>query len=217
MANVVGGVTRTRRVAGQQGVVYDPVPREKQKEAMALLTKDAFRTPSEILKPDILALIEPSGTAERILQGQRSVLSTLLDNGRLARMVNIQALSGSSAKPYRISEMMADVRSGVWSELSAGKVSSDVYRRNLQRAYLDIFNAKLNPAPSPALPAGMPVGLMMMFNAPLPGEARAIMRAELQDLDAAVAQALPKAADREMRAHLQDCRYRIGKILNPEK
>ncbi|HSQ76038.1 MAG TPA: zinc-dependent metalloprotease, partial [Bacteroidota bacterium] len=72
VANVVGGVTRTRRVAGQEGVVYDPVPREKQKEAMALLTSDAFRTPTEILKPEILTLIEPSGTAERILQGQRS-------------------------------------------------------------------------------------------------------------------------------------------------
>ena len=217
VANVVGGVTRTRRVAGQEGVVYDPVPREKQKEAMALLTSDAFRTPTEILKPGILTLIEPSGTAERILQGQRSVLSTLLDNGRLARMVNIQAFPGTAAKPYKVSEMMADLRSGIWSELNAGRVSTDVYRRNLQRAYLDVFNAKLNPAPAPALPAGMPVGIMMMFSSPLPGEARAIMRAELQDLDTAVARALSRTADREVRAHLQDCRYRIGKILNPDK
>jgi len=217
VANVVGGVTRTRRVAGQDGVVYDPIPRAKQKEAMALLTGEAFRTPTEVLKPQILALIEPTGTAERILQGQRNVLSTVLDNGRLARVVNIQAMPGAGATPYRISEMMADLRSGIWSELKAGKVAIDVYRRNLQRSYLDIFNAKLNPAPAPALPAGMPAGIAMMFSAPLPGEARAIMRAELQDLDASVAQALSRTGDREVQAHLQDCRYRIGKILNPDK
>ncbi len=217
VANVVGGVTRTRRVAGQQGAVYDPVPREKQKEAVGLLVTDAFRTPLEILKPDILALIEPSGTAERVLQGQRNVLATLLDNGRLARIVNIQALPGTSYRPYRLSEMMADVRTGIWTELGGRKVSADLYRRNLQRAYLDLLNTKLNPPPVPSAPAGMPAAVVMSMSTPLPGEARAIMRAELHDLDALLASALPNAADREMRAHIQDCRYRITKILNPEK
>jgi len=217
VANVVGGVTRTRRVAGQEGTVYDPVPREKQKEAIALLTRDAFRTPTEILKPDILKLIEPSGTAERVLQGQRNVLATLLDNRRLARMANIQAMPGADARPYRLSEMFIDLRSGIWSELGTGRVGTDLYRRNLQRAYLELFDAKLNPAPAPAVPAGMPAGLAATLFAPLPGEARAIMRAELQDLDAALGQALSRSSDREIRAHLQDCRYRISKILYPDK
>jgi hypothetical protein len=51
----------------------------------------------------------------------------------------------------------------------------------------------------------------------LPGEARAIIRAELTDLDAAIAKSLPRTADRETRAHLADARYRIKKILDPEK
>jgi hypothetical protein len=196
--------------------VYEPVPREKQKDAMALLTREAFRTPTEVLKPEVLALIEPSGTAERVLQGQRSVLNTVLENGRLARMVNVQALPASGARPYKISEMMADLRAGVWSELAGPRVTADVYRRNLQRAYLDVFNGKLN-ATVAAPPTGMPAGMFAAFNPPLPGEARAMMRSELTDLDASIAGAIPKAIDREMKAHLQDCRYRIGKILNPEK
>jgi hypothetical protein len=52
---------------------------------------------------------------------------------------------------------------------------------------------------------------------PLPGEARAIIRAELTDLDGAITRALPRAADRETRAHLQDIRYQISRILYPEK
>jgi hypothetical protein len=51
----------------------------------------------------------------------------------------------------------------------------------------------------------------------LPGEARSLIRQELLDLDAALARALPSAADRETKAHLQDSRYQISKILFPEK
>ena len=53
--------------------------------------------------------------------------------------------------------MLTDLRAGIWSELAAPKVAADVYRRNLQRAYLDVFNAKLNAtvgAPPPGFPAG---------------------------------------------------------------
>lgn len=216
VANVIGGVTRTRRVAGQQGVVYEGVGRDKQKEAMAMLVKEAFRTPVELLKPEIIALIEPSGAAERVLQGQRSVLATVLDNGRLARMVNLQAMPGTAGRAYRVSEMLADLRAGVWSELAGGRVAMDVYRRNLQRVYLDLFNTKLNPVTT-APPAGIPAALWAAINVALPGEARAMMRSELADLDAALAGAIGRAADREVRAHLQDCRFRIGKILDPQK
>ena len=215
VANLVGGINRTRRFAGQAGKVYEAVPRDKQKEAMTFLTKEAFRTPTEVLKPEILALIEPSGAAERILSGQRMILTTVLDNGRLARMMNVQALPGNP-KPYRISEMLTDLRSAIWSEVSAAKVTPDVYRRNLQRAYLDVFNTKLNGTVG-APPPNFPAALWAQYNPALPGEARAMMRSELTDLDASIGQALGKAGDREVRAHLQDCRYRIGKILNPDK
>lgn len=216
VANQVGGVNRTRRFAGTAGKVYEPVPREKQKEAMAFLAKEAFRTPTEVLKPEILALVEPSGAAERILSGQRMILTTVLDNGRLARMMNAQALPGTGSKQYKISEMLSDLRAAIWSELTAGKVLPDVYRRNLQRAYLDAFNTKLNGTTG-APPPGFPAALWAQYNPALPGEARAMMRTELTDLDAQIARATANAGDRDVRAHLQDCHYRIGKILNPDK
>jgi hypothetical protein len=112
--------------------------------------------------------------------------------------------------------MLTDLRAGVWGELAAPKVAADVYRRNLQRAYLDVFNTKLNGTVG-APPPGFPPAMWAQYNPALPGEARAMMRSELTDLDASIAGAIAKAADREMKAHLQDCRYRIGKILNPEK
>jgi hypothetical protein len=214
VANVVGGVVRTRKVAGQEGLVHAPVPRGKQKEAMMLLTQESFRTPTELLRKDILGRIEPTGATDRVLQGQRLVLNILTDNGRMGRIIEHQALPGNT-EAYRLSEMLADLRSGVWSELSSAPVKADVYRRNLQRAYLEIFNTRLNPPAPAAAPVGLPAGFVP-FRAPaLPGEARAIMRAELRELDALLARAIGRAADRDMKAHLRDSRDQIERILKP--
>jgi hypothetical protein len=216
VANEIGGVVMTRRVAGQAGVVHTPVPREKQKEAMAFLLKEGFRTPAEILKPGLVALFEPTGTEERVQAGHRSLLAILLNNARLERLVNTAAIAAGSEKPYLLSEMSADLRRGVWSELDGAAVKTDVYRRNLQRSYIDVMGSKLNPPPwSP--PPGLPPGFVFPPPPPLPGEARAIIRAELMDLDSSIGRALGKASDRETRAHLLDSRYQISKILFPEK
>jgi len=216
VAAQVGGVVRTERVAGIEGPVHTPVPEAKQREAMQYLIREAFRTPSELLKGELLALIEPSGAVERVLQGHRGILSTLLASDRLARMVNTQSQAGRNGSSYRLSEMLRDLRKGVWSELAAARVASDVYRRNLQRAYLDVVDTKLNPPAAQPLPAGVPPGLVIA-SPPAPAEARALLRTELAELDAAIARAIPAAADRETKAHLEDSRYRISKTLHPEK
>jgi hypothetical protein len=132
----------------------------------------------------------------------------------MARLVSQEGLAAPGAKPYRLSEMLGDLRKGVWQEVYTGKVDADIYRRNLQRAYLDIVDTKLNPTPA-AVPAGMPPAAVRP-SSPAPGEAKALLRVELLDLDAQIARALPKAAAREMKAHLTDARAHIGRILNPE-
>jgi hypothetical protein len=216
VANEIGGVVMTRRVAGQEGVVHTPVPRDRQKDAMAFLVKEGFRTPTEILKPGLVALFEPTGTEERVLMGHRSLLNILLNNARLERLVNTAALAAGKEKPYPLSEMCADLRRGIWSELNGTSAKTDVYRRNLQRAYIEVLGTKLNPPPWTP-PPGLPPGFVLTPPPPLPGEARAIIRAELTDLDASIARAFPRASDRETKAHLLDSRYQISKILFPEK
>lgn len=216
VASYVGGVVRTERVAGQEGVIHVPVAREKQKECMEFLQKEAFRTPTELLKPSILALIEPTGAVDRVLAGQRQLINILLNNDRMGRLINAAAISPKGSSRYLLSEMLSDLRSGIWSELKAASVKTDVYRRNLQRAHIEAMGNKLNPAPL-AMPAGLPQGFSFGPATPLPGEARALIRAELQDLDVALASAMGKAGDRETKAHIKDSRDQIAKILYPDK
>ncbi len=216
VATYVGGVVRTERVAGQEGVIHVPVSREKQKECMEFLQKEAFRTPTELIRPSILALIEPTGAVERVLAGQRLLINILLNNDRMSRLINSAAIAKKGDASYLLSEMLADLRSGIWSELRSATVKTDVYRRNLQRAYVDAMGLKLNPAPF-TMPASLPPGFTFPPPTPLPGEARALIRTELLDLDAAIAGAMGKAADRETKAHLKDSRDQIAKILYPDK
>jgi hypothetical protein len=110
--------------------------------------------------------------------------------------------------------MLADLRKGVWGEAGGGR--SDLYRRNLQRAYIEVMGLKLNPPPF-TQPPGLPAGFTIAPPPPLPGEARALIRQELTDLDAAIAKAMPGVVDRERKAHLADSRYQISKILYPDK
>ncbi len=215
VAGLLGGVIRTERIAGQEGVVHTPVSRERQKEAMTYLNKEGFRTPTEFLKPEIIALIESNGAADRVLAGHRQLLNTLLNNDRLSRLITHAALAAAGTR-YTVTDLLADLRQGVWTELSSKQVKTDIYRRNLQRAYLDVADLKLNPAPF-APPSGLPPGVTITPPTALPGEARALLRLELQDLDKLLVSALTRAGDRETRAHLEDSRARIKKTLEPEK
>jgi len=215
VASLVGGVIRTERIAGQTGVVHTPVSRERQKEAMTFINKEGFRTPTELLKTEILSLIESNGAADRVLAGHRQLLNILLNNDRLSRLITHAALPNQPAR-YTVSDLLSDMRTGIWSEITANMVKTDLYRRNLQRASLEVMDTKLNPPPFTP-PPGLPPGINIPPPTPLPGEARALIRLELQELDRLFAAAAGRAGDRETRAHLEDCRARIKKTLEPEK
>jgi hypothetical protein len=77
--------------------------------------------------------------------------------------------------------------------------------------------AKLVPAGT-GLPAGPPPQLAQLLGpARATSDVRAAFRSELRALDAAIQRALPRAADRMARAHLEDARDQIRDILEPER
>ena len=141
----------------------------------------------------------------RVRNAQTAVLTNLLSSARFARLVEQEAIDGSSA--YAPAEFLADVRKGIWKELDAPQVKIDAYRRNLQHAYLDLVNTKLN--------AAQPAGFGGFgFSATSPDE-KPLYRAELKSLNATIGAALAKTQDRETKAHLEAARDQIAKILDP--
>ncbi|HXS20125.1 MAG TPA: hypothetical protein VN735_02790, partial [Steroidobacteraceae bacterium] len=96
------------------------------------------------------------------------------------------------------------------------RVHIDAFRRNLQFAYLDQVDAKLNPPAATPRPRALPPQFAYLF-APVPDEAQAALRGELVAVDAEAKGAMSRAADEETRVHLAEVRHRIGRILNPRQ
>ncbi len=209
---IVGGFNSQQKHIGQNGVRFTIVPKARQTEAVRFLNENAFATPMWAVDKEILRRIEPIGALNRVRNAQNSVLNNLLSSSRFARIIEQQALDGDAA--YQPAEFLADVRSGVWTELNAPKVAIDAYRRNLQRSYLDIANAKLN-APAAATPQGLPPGFAALFISS--GDERAFYRSELRALTASIATSLARTTDKSTRVHLEGVRDQIGKILNPDQ
>jgi hypothetical protein len=191
---LVGGFLSQQRHDGQDGVRFWPVPADRQAEAVRFLNENAFQTPEFMIRPDILRRIEPSGVLARLLNSQRSVMNFLLNPARFTRLVEQEALDTTAYTPTRF---LGDLRRGVWSELSDEVVSTDAFRRNVQRLYLDLINARLNGT------------------AEAPADMRALLRGQLNVLDGEISAALSRADDQITRYHLEDARDRVGEILNP--
>lgn len=215
---VVGGTLAQEKVAGQDGVRFVPISRSRQREAVRFLNENAFATPTFFLNSDVLRKIEVEGAIRRINSAQAGVLNGLLNDRRMERLIEFEALEPNKANVYSLGDMLSDLRGGLWSELRAGSVSIDPFRRELQRAYLTTAGNKINPPATPALPAGLPPQFAQQFGpARATSDVKALLRSELRALDGQLQAAVAKASNRETRAHLEAARAQIDEILNPKK
>jgi len=213
VSSIVGGFDSQQKSIGQQGPIFTTVPKARQQAAVDFLVENALSTPKWMVDPEILRRIEAAGALSRIRNAQTAVLNNLLSSPRFARLIEQEAIDG--AHTYTASELLVSVRKGIWKELDSPQVGIDGYRRNLQDAYLDLVNTKLN-ANTPALPAGLPPELLAQLRVNTSSDEKAFYRAELRALDSSIRAALAKPEDHETRAHLEGARDQIARILDPK-
>ncbi|WP_394908047.1 zinc-dependent metalloprotease [uncultured Mesonia sp.] len=206
----IGGIYEHYKTYDQEGAVYTHVDKEKQKRAMAFLQQHLFTTPDWMLDKDIFNKIEYDGSVERIRAYQVRTLNNLLDFGRMARLIENENINENA---YGLLDMMTELRAGIFSELAQGK-TIDVYRRNLQRAYVDrmqyLMTEKQNKIPSRLRSWINQSGINVAQS-----DIRPVVRAELNNLNRQAQRAISRTSDRMSRYHLQDLVERIDAILNP--
>lgn len=203
VSNNIGGVYEYYKTYDQEGAVYMPVPKERQAESVAFLQEQLFTTPEWMIDAEILNRIEHDGSLERIRATQVRTLENVLDFGRMGRMIENETLNGKDA--YTLTQLMTDLRTGIFSELSNGK-KIDTYRRNLQRAYIERLDYLLTKDQTGRNATDVKVSQ---------SDIRAISRAELNTLKRLVATAATRTGDTLSRYHLQDLKERIDLILDP--
>ena len=217
VAAIPGSSTGQEKFGSQPGPRFTPIPRERQKQAVKFLQDNLFTTPTWLLDPAILRRLEPDGAVARINNAQRGVLGSLMTEDRMARLVEYEAFPGATGM-YSLGEYLGDIRSGIWSELGAGSVRVDAYRRGLQRSYVELVTARLNAPPNttPRFSASAQTG-QLYTAAPRPStDMKAMLRAEFRTLDGQLAAAQSKASDAMTRAHLADMRWQIKQALEPK-
>jgi hypothetical protein len=213
VATMVGGGTVQYKSGSQPGAVYAPMPAARQQAAVRFLNEQVFRTPQYLIRPDIAARIEAGGMINRINAAQSRVLTSLLDDNRMNRLLEQEALGRERQYVYPLATMLDDVRGGVWSELTAARPVMDPYRRELQMDFLSIIDRKLNPPETPA-------GAQQVFPGqprplPLSDDAKSQLRGELTTLRSLIVRAVPRTTDRASQLHLQGSIHRIDEILDP--
>ncbi|MEM9687304.1 MAG: zinc-dependent metalloprotease, partial [Bacteroidota bacterium] len=201
----IGGVYEYFKTYDQSGAVYIHVDKRNQERCMQFLQDELFATPNWLLDPAIFNKIEHDGNVERLRRTQERTLYSLLDFGKMARIIENEALNGNNA--YSLTAMMRDLRNGIFSELNTGR-SISIYRRNLQRSYVSRMEYLMTKEQTG--------NRNRTAVAVSQSDIRPVVRGELNALNRSINIAIRRTSDTRSRYHLQDLSARIDLILNPK-
>ena len=209
----VGGIYKTPRVVEDSDPVYEFTPKAKQAEAVAFLHQQLFNTPTWLISNDVYA--KTGGNPLTIVGNiQDNVLNRLFGASTLNKLINAETAIGNSA--YKMTDLFSDMKKGIWSELPTRK-TIDVYRRNLQKSYINVLSNLLYPAQvTVSLGGGGGFNLAPAVNTDK-SDIKSLVRAHLTTLRAEVNAAAAAMTDPMSKYHLQDVSKRIDDALNPKK
>ena len=191
----IGGVYEEFKTTDQEGPVYTPIAAAKQAESLKFLNDNVFTTPGWLLQRNILDNIEADGAVSMVQSFQSRQLNYLLSSSRLKRMIDNEAMNGSDA--YSMTNMLQQLRSGLWSELRGYK-NIDPFRRNLQRAHVQRLAE------------------LMKDDAEQRSDISAAARAELRAIQRSARQASGNYRAGINRYHLQDIEALIEMVLTDD-
>jgi hypothetical protein len=209
----IGGVNETFKSIEEAGDVYTPTPVAMQKSAMNFLQTQLFATPKWLLDNNILNKISNPVANERLQSIQTNVLRSLLNKDRLYRLTTSATRYGNAT--YSLHDMMEDTRKGIFAELTS-KQATDVYRRNLQKAYVaqleDIIHPDANAAAAAAAMGRMGLPSVDVENTDVVSEAKA----QLKKLASSIQSNKASFTDANTVNHFDDLQDRIKHILDPK-
>ncbi len=210
----VGGIYDNPKTYDMTGNQFEAVPKSIQKDAVAFLNTQLFTTPKWLLNQDVLAKINPENGVEAIKAMQDATLNSLLAGDRMVRLLETSSLSKDN---YSVDELMNDLNKGIFSELK-NKNSIDIFRRNIQKLYVDKLIELLKPGTASV--SSVPVGVTYGFKTRKVNLAQtdlpSIARGQLTSLRNELKSATPRMSDRMSKYHILDLVFRIGEALDPK-
>ncbi|WP_192821091.1 zinc-dependent metalloprotease [Rufibacter sp. LB8] len=213
VAKNVGGVYENPKTVEQEGFIYERTPAATQKEAMTFLDKQLFTTPTWLLSP---AVLNNTGADPMMVvaRSQQAVLNRLVSNSTLTKLISSEAMDG--AKAYKVTDFFSDMNSTIFREVK-NKQAIDLYRRNLQKMYVQELIDLVKPAPAPtgaqAAAAGRGGAGSASMNIAM-SDVVSVAKAELRNINSMI-KAGANNSDSLTNYHLQDLSDRINEALDP--
>jgi len=217
MANI-GGVYDTPKTYDMVGKVYEPVSKQTQIEALNFIDKNIFNTPTWLLNRDITDRIKPETGVDLILRIHQTTLNNLLSPDKLYFIIEN---STRSKDQLSLLGYFNSLNGSIFSELT-GTQSIDIYRRTLQKAYLEKLGELLYPKEDHyviTLPADAGSGYNMRYkkiNLSLT-DVPSNIRGQLDDIRLLIKKKLLSPVDQETKNHLIDLSLRIDTLLDQQK
>ncbi len=141
---------------------------------------------------------------------QQSVLNRLLAPNTFDKLIQFESLDPKKA--YLVSELLSDLKKGIWTELTT-KAPIDLYRRNLQKIYAERLVTLVKPPAAPAQGQGQ------QFQAPSmnkTNDAMSLLKGHIKSLQSEIRAAIPVAKDNVTKLHLQDLNDRLTAALKAD-
>lgn len=204
VSKYIGGMQETPKTVEQNGAVYEIVPKNQQKEALAFLQQNIFETPTWLINKDIF---EKTGKMPiSVIEGlQNTVVDRILGTGILQQMYQAQSLDNSA---YPLVEYFSDLRNAIFTGGSL-----DMYKRNLQRNFVENLIGLLSPKPATASStATRSVSLKSSENSDI----TPIVRGTLKELRSQLQSRAQSESDMVNRYHYEDLVFRITQALDPK-
>jgi hypothetical protein len=212
VSRTVAGIYKTPRVVEDADPVYEFAPKTKQAEAVAFLNQQLFTTPAWLVNNDVFA--RTGGNPLTIIGNiQDNALNRLFSANTLNKLITAEATLGSNT--YRMNDLFSDLKKGIWSELSTRK-AIDVYRRNLQKSYVNVLSNLLGPPEIVINLGGGGFNITPSVNVDK-SDIKSFVRAHLTSLRAEVNAAAAAVSDPMSKYHLLDVAKRIDDALDPKK
>jgi len=190
----IGGLYQTPKTSEQSGTEETIVPKAKQKRAMAFLQKELFTTPEWIKDSKLYGTSEAGFSKVALLQNQ--VLTSLLSSRRINVLIEEESAFGKYA--YSATEMLNDLKTGIFSELKREKIEVSMNRRDIQKKYVENLAALIAPLTS----------VRSNDNLSIAKEHARVLEKDIRKI-------LLKAGQGITRAHLNDLAERLHTSLNP--
>jgi len=215
VAKNIGGVYENPKTAEQTGAVYERTPAETQKEAMTFLDQQLFKTPLWLVNKPILDNIDQNGL-QVVGRLQNTTLTRLVSTNTLTKLISAEATDGESA--YKITDLFVALNGSIFTELKSNQ-TIDVYRRNLQKMYVDKLISIVTPSTASSgnnIVVTRGGGMMLQSGiSASQSDVLSVVKGELKELNTII-KSSANAATGLSKYHLQDLADRIDNALDPK-